>query len=193
LRQGTLKRELKTFCLKMKCKVFKIHLAEETRNFEEVKLNKFLDGLAVRQTFAEIVGNEYWSILVFYEDSSADYPVQTELQTKSTFLNPNPKSAIGDPQSEIRNPKSEIETPVPEPIFLTPEQEQKFNALKQWRNERAGQDGLPPYMVAHNESLMQIALLNIQTQEELTGVKGFGEKRAQKYGEEILKVLGAAK
>ena len=163
----------------MKCRTFKIHLADETRNSDEAKLNKFLESIAVRQTFASIVGDDYWSVLVFYEDISTAAQIQIENNFPVQSAPPVKQSA-----------KSvEAEKPAPEPLVLTPEQENKFNLLKQWRNERANEDGLPPYMIAQNESLMQIAAARVETIEDFLGIKGFGEKRAQKYGEEILNIL----
>jgi superfamily II DNA helicase RecQ len=163
----------------MKCKTFKIRLAEDAQNFEEAKLNKFLESINVRQTFASVVGDEYWSILVFYDEASNaqfqiedDFPVQAAPPVKQSAA----KSA-------------EAEKPALPSLALTPEQENRFNLLKQWRNERASQDGLPPYMIAQNESLMQIAAAQVETIEDFLGIKGFGEKRAQKYGEEILNIL----
>jgi superfamily II DNA helicase RecQ len=165
----------------MKCKTFTIHLAEDARNFEEAKLNKFLESIIVRQSFASVVNDEYWSILVFYEDASnAQIPVQENFPEQTA---PNVK------QSAAKS--VEAEKPAPAPLILTPEQENKFNLLKQWRNERANEDGLPPYMIAQNESLMQIAAARIEKVEDFLGIKGFGEKRAQKYGEEILNILNA--
>jgi superfamily II DNA helicase RecQ len=46
-------------------------------------------------------------------------------------------------------------------------------------------------MIAHNDSLMQIAILQVKSKEDLLKIKGFGEKRAEKYGDEILRVLDA--
>ncbi|HEX8250742.1 MAG TPA: HRDC domain-containing protein [Pyrinomonadaceae bacterium] len=164
----------------MKCKTFTIHLQDDARNFEEEKLNKFLESIAVRQTFASIVNNEYWSVLVFYDDnaSSAQIPVQDDIPAQSA-----------PPVKQSAAKAAEAEKPAP--IILTPEQENTFNLLKQWRNDRASQDGLPPYMIAQNESLMQIAAARIETIEDFLGIKGFGEKRVQKYGEEILNILRA--
>ncbi|HEX9959829.1 MAG TPA: HRDC domain-containing protein [Pyrinomonadaceae bacterium] len=163
----------------MKCKTFKIHLAEDARGVEEAKLDKFLESINVRQTFASIVGDEYWSILVFYEEAA-----NARLQIQDDF----PVQAAPPVRKSAAKPV-EAEKPAPEPLVLTPEQENKFNLLKQWRNERANQDGLPPYMIAQNESLMQIAASDVETIEDFLSIKGFGEKRAQKYGEEILNIL----
>ena len=172
----------------MKCKVFKIHLEND---FDETKLNKFLENVTLNQTFARIVNDEtpFWSILVFYEDktdSSAEKPLRLETIKQSR----NVGELISEP---IKPTAPRKETAVanfaPEPIKLTPEQEEFYSALRTWRNERASQDGVPPYLIAHNDSLMQMAAMSIKTHEDLLQVKGLGEKRVQKYGDEILRIL----
>jgi superfamily II DNA helicase RecQ len=160
----------------MKCKVFKIHLTEETSDFEGTKLNNFLESVKVNQTFASVVNNEFWSVLVFYEDLNASAQNDFSAPIRQT-------KAVAARVDEAAKPAP------PEPLPLSPEQEQKFNNLKQWRNDRAAQDGLPPYMIAHNDSLRQIACAEIENQEDLISIKGFGEKRAQKYGEQIIQIL----
>jgi ribonuclease D len=55
------------------------------------------------------------------------------------------------------------ESVAPEPIVLTAEQEKSYAALRNWRNEQASQTGLAPYMIAHNDSLMQIAILQVKS------------------------------
>ena len=172
----------------MKCKTFKIHLNEEARSLDETKLDKFLESVVVRQTFASVVGDEYWSILVFYDDEDAS---DAQFQIRSDFPAQQTTPAAPPAKQSAAKPSAiETEKRAPEPIVLTPEQENKFNLLKHWRNERANEDGLPPYMIAQNESLMQIAAApQLLSVEDLLGIKGFGEKRAQKYGEEILNIL----
>jgi ATP-dependent DNA helicase RecQ len=81
----------------------------------------------------------------------------------------------------------------PEPAKLTVEQENSYNALRNWRNERASRDGVPPYLIAHNDSLMQMATMTIKSPEDLLQVKGLGEKRVEKYGDEILHILSSTK
>jgi superfamily II DNA helicase RecQ len=73
--------------------------------------------------------------------------------------------------------KSQTEKIVPESVVLIPKQELKFTALKNWRNERAASDGVPPYLIAQNDSLLQITAADrIETAEDLMNIKGFGEK-----------------
>jgi superfamily II DNA helicase RecQ len=165
----------------MKCKVFKIHPQNES---DELKLNQFLKGIELKQVFASVVSEDgyFWSVLVFYEDEKQ---AAARIEKSSSFIS----QLIDNPLfSQIDKPEK-IEKPAPEPIVLTAEQENDFNALKKWRNDRAAQDGLAPYMIAHNESLVQIAALPVKSPADLLQIKGFGEKRAQKYGDEILRVL----
>lgn len=169
----------------MKCKVFKIHLQNE---FDELAVNKFLADFELKQVFASVVNEKepFWSILAFYEDEIPKVKPfnSTELIAQSFDRTPEIQSPVS-PVSEPKQP----EKAAPDPIILTPEQENDFNNLKKWRNERAARDGRAPYMIAHNDSLMQIAALPVKTKEDLLQIKGFGEKRAEKYADEILRVL----
>lgn len=170
----------------MKCKIFKIRLQNES---DELKLNKFLAEVELKQVFASVVNEEghFWSALVFYEDEKTavkSFPQkETAVPTADNIfaLPANQSSSSAIPPAE---------KPAPEPIILTPQQETDFNNLKKWRNERAAQDGLAPYMIAHNDSLRQIAAMPVRTKEDFLQIKGFGEKRAEKYAEEILRILG---
>jgi hypothetical protein len=51
------------------------------------------------------------------------------------------------------------------------------------------QEGLKPYMIAHNAWLKAMVKLPVQTLDDFLGIKGFGEKRVRKYGDEILHIL----
>ncbi len=172
----------------MKCKVFKIHLEND---FDETNLSKFLENVTLNQVFASVVNDEarFWSVLIFYEDKTVSSVEKSKnVETIENSLNINTLT------SETSKPiarKREI-TPsdfAPEPIKLTAEQENSYNALRTWRNERASRDGVPPYLIAHNDSLMQMATMSIKNHEDLLQVKGLGEKRVQKYGDEILRTL----
>jgi superfamily II DNA helicase RecQ len=76
-----------------------------------------------------------------------------------------------------------------EDTVLTPYEEMDYEDLKRWRNERANQDGLAPYMIAHNAWLKQMVKLPARTKEDLLRIKGFGQKRTEKYSEDILRIL----
>jgi superfamily II DNA helicase RecQ len=173
---------------RMKCKSFKIRLQDESGNFDEIKFNDFLENVSVSQIFASVVSSEFWSIVVFYEEgisSARSFPkVRSSIE----------KSELAEIAQPIKFPTAnapKIESVKTDPIVLNAEQEKIYGALRNWRNEQANENGLAPYMIAHNDSLMQIATLQIKSKEDLLQIKGFGEKRAEKYGDEILRVLGS--
>jgi ribonuclease D len=85
-------------------------------------------------------------------------------------------------------PPKEPEAKQP-PVPLSAEERSVYEALMRWRNDKAQQEGIAPYMVAHNESLRQIVKLGVRTHDELLKVRGFRERRVRKYGDEILRIL----
>ena len=60
--------------------------------------------------------------------------------------------------------------------------------LQEWRTARFKKDNVPAYTIMHQSTLMTIASLAPQTKSELLRIKGFGEERFKKYGEEILAI-----
>ncbi len=175
----------------MKCKVFKIHLEND---FDETKLNSFLETVNPQQVFASIVGGEthFWTVLVLYEEKNSGTATETPRRSEKSDAAQNVNIVASE---TIKSPIPKREsTPValtPEPAKLTAEQENSYNALRSWRNERASRDGVPPYLIAHNDSLMQMAAMTIKSPEDLLQVKGLGEKRVEKYGDEILRILSS--
>ena len=54
--------------------------------------------------------------------------------------------------------------------------------------QRFKRDNVPAYTIMHQSTLMDIAALVPKTKEELLKIKGFGEVKYAKYGEEILEI-----
>ena len=65
----------------------------------------------------------------------------------------------------------------------------RFEALRAHRLETAQAEGVPPYVVASDRSLRELALLRPTRPTELTLAYGIGEAKAAKYGEGFLRVL----
>jgi len=80
---------------------------------------------------------------------------------------------------------------IEEEIELTDSQEEVFNALKQWRNDLANKLGWSAFRICHNSHLISIVKTNPKDISELKNVKGFGENRTLKYGDDILSVLNS--
>jgi DNA helicase II / ATP-dependent DNA helicase PcrA len=67
-----------------------------------------------------------------------------------------------------------------------------FAALRSWRSERARAEGVPAYVIAHDQTLVAIADAAPKTLPGLRRVKGMGPARVDRYGGEILAVLARA-
>jgi len=64
-----------------------------------------------------------------------------------------------------------------------------YEALYDWRARRASEENLAPFIIARNSWLKEIIRLHPSTPRDLVGIKGFGERRANKYGKEIIEIL----
>jgi DNA helicase-2/ATP-dependent DNA helicase PcrA len=69
---------------------------------------------------------------------------------------------------------------------------QLFDALAAWRKQRAQADAVPAYVVFHNTTLAAIAGAKPQSIGELASVPGIGPAKLDRYGDEVLAVVGQA-
>jgi DNA helicase-2/ATP-dependent DNA helicase PcrA len=65
-----------------------------------------------------------------------------------------------------------------------------LEALRRWRRERAQADAVPAYVVAHDTTLTDIADARPRSLPALRRVRGMGPAKLEKYGSEILLVIG---
>lgn len=63
--------------------------------------------------------------------------------------------------------------------------------MKAWRLEQARQQGLPPYVVFHDRTLIAIAERRPTALEDLAGITGIGRAKLASYGEAVLAVVGS--
>jgi ATP-dependent DNA helicase RecQ len=68
-------------------------------------------------------------------------------------------------------------------------QQRLFEALRSHRLDVAREQGVPPYIVASDRSLREIALLRPKDLESLQGASGIGPLKAERYGEGLLAVV----
>lgn len=64
-----------------------------------------------------------------------------------------------------------------------------FDALREWRLQRAKTDEVPAYVVFHNSTLAAIAERRPRTLAELSLVPGVGPAKLERYGDEVLGAL----
>ena len=80
--------------------------------------------------------------------------------------------------------------PVPPQAGSPPSEDSPLlRALWDWRRERAGRDGVPAYLVAENATLQQIDREQPRSRGALLRVRGIGDKKAERYGAEILAIV----
>jgi ATP-dependent DNA helicase RecQ len=75
------------------------------------------------------------------------------------------------------------------PEALDPAETRRFEALRAHRLTTAQAEGVPPYVVASDRSLRELARLRPRHEADLTRAHGIGEAKANKYGAGFLKVL----
>lgn len=97
---------------------------------------------------------------------------QKELETRLEDV--QPEAMGGFPPGELDLDDAELEI---------------YEALCDWRTRKASEETLAPFIIAHNSWLKQIIKLNPATLHDLVGIKGFGERRASKYGKEIIDII----
>lgn len=64
-----------------------------------------------------------------------------------------------------------------------------YQKLKTWRKAQAEEEKLPAFCIFSNQVLENIVKKRPQIKEELLNIKGFGEKKFEKYGKQILEII----
>lgn len=74
---------------------------------------------------------------------------------------------------------------------LSEEGQRIYEALKQWRFDKASVLGLPAYLISSNGELITIAKVKPQSIDDLAKIRGYGGQKIAKYGEEIIALLNS--
>ena len=64
-----------------------------------------------------------------------------------------------------------------------------WDALRECRKTLADEHGIPPYMVFHDATLMEIMETHPRNLDQLLSISGIGESKLDKFGEAFLKVI----
>lgn len=64
-----------------------------------------------------------------------------------------------------------------------------FDELRRWRLERARAEKVAPFMIAHDSTLQELARRKPASIQKLLGTKGFGPKKVESYGTDILEII----
>lgn len=64
-----------------------------------------------------------------------------------------------------------------------------YQRLREWRKEKADAGGVPVFLVATNQELLSVVKQAPQSLEALKNIRGFGNKKIEKYGKELIKLI----
>jgi ATP-dependent DNA helicase RecQ len=75
------------------------------------------------------------------------------------------------------------------PVTLGSKDEPLWEALRQCRRTIAEREGVPPYVVFHDATLLSMIELRPTSMAQMMAVHGVGQKRLERYGAEFLDIL----
>ncbi len=64
-----------------------------------------------------------------------------------------------------------------------------WEALRECRRRLAEEQGLPPYMIFHDSTLMEMVAARPETHEALAAINGVGEHKLERYGDDFLEAI----
>lgn len=76
--------------------------------------------------------------------------------------------------------------------LTTDEQRSLLQSLKDLRLSIAREHNLPPYVIFHDKTLIDMVLIQPRTMDDLAMVHGVGQSKLEKYGDEFLRVIREA-
>jgi len=98
----------------------------------------------------------------------------------------------GEAQLEFRKQHKSEKTKSPSRRFaLEAVDEPLFEALRTLRLDLAQQQGVPPYVIFHDKTLLEMARLQPQSLGALHAISGVGEQKLQRYGDAFLNKIVA--
>jgi len=74
-------------------------------------------------------------------------------------------------------------------VIIGEKDEDLFEALRLQRSEMARDYGVPPYIIFHDSTLLQMATERPTNLEEFSHLSGVGEQKLDKYGEEFISII----
>src|SRR5713101_7866920 len=94
-------------------------------------------------------------------------------------------SAVSRPTQPARSGQQQVSR-----TFANSSVDRELNEyLREWRRNIAKEKGIPAFVVLHDSALEDLCLVEPSNLQELRRVSGFGEKKVEMYGKEILDVL----
>ena len=147
----------------MLARVLTLRFDPSSESFDDGPLQEFLKAKevhAIREYFFVRDGVPYLAVLVTY-----GFPPPPEQPAKAQGREPSWRRQV-----------SEADLPL-------------FNALRDWRAERAKRDGVPPYLICTNKQLAAMVHARPGSLTRLGAIEGIGKAKLDSYGQELLALL----
>ena len=120
-------------------------------------------------TRADWFGRELLHVIADWESE------HTEASPRVASLQPRLRAAPGE---EARSAAVSPEDPL-------------FETLRAWRSEQARDQGSPAYTICSDRTLRELVAAQPRSRMQLLEVWGLGESRVERYGDDLLRLLGA--
>ncbi len=75
--------------------------------------------------------------------------------------------------------------------LLDPDDEPLFEALRTLRADIAKENGIPPYVIFHDSTLISLATIKPREYQSLTAISGIGQTKQERYGQEFLEIINS--
>ncbi len=80
-------------------------------------------------------------------------------------------------------------TPASKRIHIGDPEWPLFDALREWRKERAEEDGVPAFVIFHDRVLTELARKRPLNESELLAISGVGSVKRNRYGSDLVRVI----
>jgi superfamily II DNA helicase RecQ len=182
----------------MQVKLFNTRIDADTIVTDQQAINSFMETVTVKSTATQFVNGapDFWSILIFYEngeDQKTHKAKQKHTAEKEEQRSTDENIPIAESTAPIEDLKP-IKTPKPieeDDTPLTDEENQILLALRVWRKDKANELQQPEFMVFNNATLHGLAKAKPRKMTELNKVKGIGEAKITRYGDDLMAILNA--
>ncbi|MBU2631130.1 MAG: helix-turn-helix domain-containing protein, partial [Proteobacteria bacterium] len=101
----------------------------------------------------------------------------------SQYLRAVSTAGIDIVPKKVKNPRE------PDYTQLDIDHPKLFQALKDWRSQKAKKEGIAHFQILHQRVLIQIVVCLPDNETELKTINGVGKKTIEKYGEDLLGIV----
>ena len=139
-----------------------------------------LDNNQWRSVFRQLVGRSYLSV-----DMEGYGALKLQEQCRPLLRGEVSIALRVDQKQKVV--KRQTKTPLPEEVDVG-----LWEALRECRRRQAEEQGVPPYVIFHDSTLIEMCSLLPQTHDEFANLTGVGERKLLKYGDAFLAAIRRA-